>query len=118
MNFPESTFRNRLKRGSEALARYPTEHEKSIPDRPLRCRVVLPRTSSVRPKATGHHKMHGTREILNAVFYIVRGGCTWRLLPHDFTTGWFILRTSPKESCKEVAPLQAFQPLSKSACFP
>jgi putative transposase len=23
------------------------------------------------------------REILDAVFYIVRGGCTWRLLPHD-----------------------------------
>ena len=24
------------------------------------------------------------REILDAVFYVVRGGCTWRLLPHDF----------------------------------
>ena len=23
-------------------------------------------------------------EILDAVFYVVRGGCTWRLLPHDF----------------------------------
>jgi putative transposase len=21
---------------------------------------------------------------LNAIFYIVRGGCPWRLLPHDF----------------------------------
>ena len=30
-------LRNRLKRGSEVVARYPTEHhEKSIPDRPLR----------------------------------------------------------------------------------
>ena len=28
--------------------------------------------------------MHSTREILNAVFYIVRGGCAWRLLPNDF----------------------------------
>jgi putative transposase len=28
--------------------------------------------------------MHSTRKILNAVFYIVRGGCAWRLLPHDF----------------------------------
>jgi putative transposase len=36
------------------------------------------------PKATGRPKMHSTREILNAVFYIVRGGCAWRLLPHDF----------------------------------
>jgi putative transposase len=24
------------------------------------------------------------REILEAVFYAVRGGCAWRLLPHDF----------------------------------
>jgi putative transposase len=23
-------------------------------------------------------------EILDAVFYVVRGGCAWRLLPHDF----------------------------------
>jgi putative transposase len=36
------------------------------------------------PSATGRPKMHTTREILNAVFYIVRGGCAWRLLPHDF----------------------------------
>jgi len=28
--------------------------------------------------------MHHPREILNAIFYIVRGGCAWRLLPHDF----------------------------------
>src|SRR5918912_1221718 len=36
------------------------------------------------PNATGPPKTHSTREILNAVFYIVRGGCAWRLLPHDF----------------------------------
>lgn len=24
------------------------------------------------------------REILNAIFYILRSGCSWRLLPHDF----------------------------------
>jgi putative transposase len=24
------------------------------------------------------------REILDAVFYVVRGGCAWRLLPHDY----------------------------------
>jgi putative transposase len=36
------------------------------------------------PKVTGGPKLHSTREILNAVFYIVRGGCAWRLLPNDF----------------------------------
>ena len=34
-------------------------------------------------KAVGRPKIHSTREILNAVFYIVRSGCAWRLLPHD-----------------------------------
>ena len=36
------------------------------------------------PKATGRPKLHTTREIINAIFYIVRGGCAWRLLPNDF----------------------------------
>jgi putative transposase len=36
------------------------------------------------PNATGRPKMHSTREVLNAIFYFVRGGCAWRLLPHDF----------------------------------
>jgi putative transposase len=36
------------------------------------------------PNTTGRPKMHTTREVLNAIFYVVRGGCAWRLLPHDF----------------------------------
>src|SRR5215212_4063010 len=36
------------------------------------------------PTATGRPKMHSAREVLNAIFYIVRGGCAWRLLPNDF----------------------------------
>jgi putative transposase len=36
------------------------------------------------PSATGRPKLHSTREIINAIFYIVRGGCAWRLLPNDF----------------------------------
>jgi transposase len=38
------------------------------------------------PKDTGRPKTHSVREILDAIFYIVRGGCAWRLLPHDFPT--------------------------------
>jgi putative transposase len=37
------------------------------------------------PKATGRPKLHSTREIINAIFYVVRGGCAWRLLPNDFS---------------------------------
>ena len=36
------------------------------------------------PKAPGRPRIHTLREILDAVFYVVRGGCAWRLLPHDF----------------------------------
>jgi putative transposase len=32
----------------------------------------------------GRPKIHAPREILNAVFYILKSGCPWRLLPRDF----------------------------------
>ena len=38
------------------------------------------------PKAKpgGRPEVYPKREILNGIFYIVRGGGAWRLLPHDF----------------------------------
>jgi putative transposase len=36
------------------------------------------------PKATGRPRLYPLRENLDAIFYIVRSGCSWRLLPHDF----------------------------------
>ena len=36
------------------------------------------------PKAPGRPRLHTLREILDAIFYIARSGCAWRLLPHDF----------------------------------
>ena len=41
--------------------------------RPARCQTLWQRP-----------RLHGPREILNAIFYILKSGCTWRLLPHDF----------------------------------
>jgi putative transposase len=35
-------------------------------------------------KPGGRPRAHQPRELLNAIFYVVRGGCAWRLLPHDF----------------------------------
>ena len=32
----------------------------------------------------GRKRFHPHREILNAIFYLLRSGCAWRLLPHDF----------------------------------
>ena len=36
------------------------------------------------PRLTGAPRKHGWRTILNAMFYIVKNGCVWRALPHDF----------------------------------
>ncbi len=36
------------------------------------------------PKANGRPRVYPLREILNAIFYVERSGCAWRLLPHDF----------------------------------
>jgi putative transposase len=32
----------------------------------------------------GRPKIHAPREILNAVFYVLKSGCPWRLLPRNF----------------------------------
>jgi putative transposase len=36
------------------------------------------------PKGHGRPRTHDLREILNAVFYLLKSGCQWRLLPHNF----------------------------------
>jgi putative transposase len=36
------------------------------------------------PKTIGRPKIHHTRKVLDAVFYILKSGCAWRLLPRDF----------------------------------
>ncbi len=35
-------------------------------------------------ESQGRPRLHSLREILDAIFYVVRSGCAWRLLPHDF----------------------------------
>ena len=32
----------------------------------------------------GRPRLHGLRAILDAVFYVLKSGCSWRLLPRDF----------------------------------
>ena len=34
-------------------------------------------------KAGGRPEVYPKREILNGIFYLLRTGCAWRLLPHD-----------------------------------
>jgi transposase len=35
------------------------------------------------PKGFGRPGTHGLREILDAVFFVPKSGCQWRVLPHD-----------------------------------
>jgi putative transposase len=36
------------------------------------------------PKAQGRPRTHSLRDVLDAIFYVLKSGCHWRLLPHDF----------------------------------
>ncbi len=55
---------------------YPTD----LSDEEWRCiRAHLPE-----PTGQGRPRLHSLRAILNAVFYLLKSGCPWRLLPKDF----------------------------------
>jgi len=36
------------------------------------------------PKTGGRPITHSRREIVNAILYVLRNGCGWRAMPHDF----------------------------------
>jgi putative transposase len=44
--------------------------------------LIAPYVPTAKPG--GRPEQYPKREILNAIFYILRSGCAWRLLPHDF----------------------------------
>jgi putative transposase len=58
------------------LKRYPTDL------RDKEWKILEPLLPS--EKYGGRPRKHNLRDILNAIFYIVRAGCSWRMLPHDF----------------------------------
>ena len=45
-------------------------------------RVIEPHLPS--PNSTGRPRAWPMREIINGIFYVMRSGCPWRLLPIDF----------------------------------
>jgi putative transposase len=55
------------------------------------------------PKASGRPRVHPLREILNAIFYVVKSGCPWRLLPHDFPP-WKTVSTTTSACGAWMAP--------------
>ena len=36
------------------------------------------------PQSYGRPREYGLWEIVNAILYVLRSGCSWRMLPHDF----------------------------------
>jgi putative transposase len=36
------------------------------------------------PKPERRLRTHSLRDVLDAIFYVLKSGCHWRLLPHDF----------------------------------
>ncbi len=46
-------------------------------------RVLAPHLPAT--NAVGRPRVHSYREILDAIFYVVRSGSTWRLVPHDLS---------------------------------
>ena len=35
------------------------------------------------PKSGGRPRQVDMREVINAIVYVLRSGCTWRMIPHD-----------------------------------
>ena len=58
---------------------YPTD---LTDDQRQRIEPLLPRPKSGTPR--GGRPAADTREVLNALFYLLRSGQAWRMLPHDF----------------------------------
>jgi putative transposase len=56
--------------------RYPTD----LTDAEWRCIEPYIRA----PNRRGRPRIHSLRRVLDAVFYVLRSGCAWRLLPRDF----------------------------------
>ena len=64
------------KRNKSKVKRYPTD----LNDKKWGIiNLLLPEALS-----GGRPREVSLRKIINAIFYITRGGCAWRLLPHEF----------------------------------
>ena len=77
-------------------------------------------------KISGRKPKYGYREMLNAIIYLLRSGCSWRSLPHDFPP-WKSVYTQYKrwrdfgvfeyvhDRLRELSRLQLGKKLSPSA---
>src|SRR5207237_5039308 len=62
--------------GHEMSQRYPTDLTET------QWIILAPLIPAAKPG--GRPRTTDMREVVNAIFYVLRGGCQWRLLPTDF----------------------------------
>ena len=63
------------------------------------------------PKRRGRPRLHSPREILDAVFYLLKTGCQWRMLPRGFRP----LTTSPDDPVRTLLVVRCTDPPSGPA---
>ncbi len=56
-----------------------------------RLKPLLPAPASARK--SGGRPAADVKEVINAIFYVVRTGCNWRSLPHDFRNRFILTDT-------------------------
>ena len=71
---------------TEVMVTYAPRHgEQKVPHGSVRRRMELHRSAPSRAHGAGtSQKIHGPRAVLDAIFYVLKSGCPWRLLPKDF----------------------------------
>jgi transposase len=54
--------------------------------------VLEPLLPARDPRRGGRPRIHQNRPVLDAIFYVLRPGCQWRMIPHDLVPWWTAYR--------------------------
>src|SRR5215210_9218801 len=90
----KSSWRGCMESGPRRVFRYSSTYEKTLSDGSFRRRMEPHSAPSPRPRrAWTAQDPRPSRDPGNAVFYLLKSGCQWRLLPHEFprwpTVYWY-----------------------------
>jgi transposase len=54
--------------------------------------VLEPLLPARDPRRGGRPRVYRDRPVLDAIFYVLRSGCQWRMIPHDLVPWWTAYR--------------------------